>query len=111
MFHPCSVIANDINMLQAGQHFDFSEDLERDKIIQLTFYMYFNTRNENETLITHLHAVVLGDFFDKNFLHSIILAIQLVHNLQEGNRDNKIVLINPCSSMEEFVKIARSRAE
>ncbi len=44
--------------------------------------------------MAHLHAVILGDFFDENLLHSVILSIQFVHNLQNNVQDNMIVSIN-----------------
>lgn len=47
------------------------------------------------TLVAHLHAIILRDSFNENFLHSIALSLQFVHNLNV--RDNIILLNNPDS--------------
>lgn len=70
-------------MLQAGQHFDFPEDLNQCKIISLVFKMslYLWTSFTDKT---YFHAVLLRDSFDENFFHSVVLAVQFVRNLQGG---------------------------
>lgn len=99
MFHPGSVIAHNIYMLQAGQQFDFPEDLKQNQIRQLSAYhiSVFGVKNKasiDKTLMAHLHAVILWDFFDEYFLHSIALSIQFVHNLQDEVIHNMTVLIS-----------------
>ena len=86
MFHPSSVITHNIYMLQARQHLDFPEDLQQNQIIQslLSYSSVASKGSINKTLMAHLHAVILWHFFDENFLHSVILSIQFVHNLQRG---------------------------
>lgn len=64
MFHPGSVIAHNIYMLQAGQQFDFPEDLKQNQIRQLSAYhiSVFGVKNKasiDKTLMAHLHAVIL----------------------------------------------------
>ena len=99
MFHPGSVIAHNIYMLQAGQHFYFPEDLKQNQIRQISAYHFSvlggkNKASVDKTLMAHLHAVILWDLFDEYFLHSVALSIQFVHNLQDEVTHNMTVSIN-----------------
>lgn len=106
MLHPCSVIAHHIDMLQAGQQLDFPEDLQQhptqNHFIGYSRCVYILTQHWSiSNTDTHLHAIILWDFFDENLLHSITLSIQFVHNLQNDVKHNMIAWL--VLSLEEWL--------
>lgn len=40
-------------------------------------------------MMAHLHTVISGDLLDENLLHSVILSIQFVQNLQNKIKSNR----------------------
>lgn len=91
MLHPRSVITHNIDVLQTGQHFHFSEDLNQ-QIKPWIESVYIP--NWKKTAEPYLHAVVPWGFFNEDFFHSIKLSIQLILYLWDDATHNMAVIIN-----------------